>query len=159
MTHRRDWSQDPFDAATGYIYDDDGQVINPATAAQVGKFNASGLLVADHTLQRVFILGKPRRRRGPPDYTIDSFNQKRFAPVSSITIAGVVGTPVAFTRWGAHGLAFVTYNKGASPTTGPAGMLYIVSDTGFVSAQFQHAGPSFAPVHAVVSDRQSELRR
>ena len=123
-----------FNSATGYIYDDNGQVINPATAAQVGKFNASGLLVADDTLGRVFILGQTTAQSGTANYTIQSFNQTTFAYVGSISITGVVGAPIAFTRWGANGLAFATYNQNASPTTGPAGVLYIVSDASFVSA-------------------------
>src|SRR3984957_9115701 len=68
-----------FDAATGYIYDDNGQVINPATALQVGKFNASGLLVVDDTLSRVFILGQTTAQSGTANYTIQSFNQTTLA--------------------------------------------------------------------------------
>ena len=109
-------------------------IVNPATAAQVGKFNASGLLVADDTLGRVFILGQTTAQSGTANYTIQSFNQTTFAYVGSISITGVVGAPIAFTRWGANGLAFATYNQNASPTTGPAGVLYIVSDASFVSA-------------------------
>jgi len=139
-----------FDAATGYIYDDNGQVINPATALQVGKFNASGLLVVDDTLSRVFILGQTTAQSGTANYTIQSFNQTTFAAVGSISITGVVGTPVAVTLWGANGLAFVTYNENAGPTAGPAGVLYIISDPGFVSASLPASGAaSFAPVHAV----------
>jgi trimeric autotransporter adhesin len=141
-----------FDSTTGYIYDENGQVINPATATQVGTFGASGLLVADDTLGRVFILGQTTAQSGTANYTIQSFNQTTFTAVGSISITGVVGTPVALTRWGANGLAFVTYNKNASPTTGPFGMLYILSDTGFVSANRRaFDATKFAPVHGVPS--------
>jgi len=137
-----------FDSTTGYIYDDNGQVINPATAAPVGNFNASGLLVPDDTLNRVFILGQTAAQSGTANYTIQSFDQTTFAAIGSIPVTGVIGTPVSLTRWGSNGLAFVTYNKNASPTTGPAGMLYIISDAGFVSANARPSGATpFAPVH------------
>jgi hypothetical protein len=45
-----------------------------------------------------------------------------------------MGTPVAFVRWGTDGLALVTFNIYANNTRGPAGMLYILSDSVFVSA-------------------------
>lgn len=137
-----------FGAITGYIYDDDGQVINPATAAPVGNFNASGLLVPDDTLNRVFILGQTSAQSGTANYSIQSFDQTTYAAVNSITVTGVVGTPVALTRWGANGLAFVTYNEHAGPANGPAGMLYIVSDVGFVSANVRPFDTTpFARVH------------
>lgn len=120
-----------FDAVTGYIYDNNGQVIDPATGAQIGAFGSSGLVAVDGTLGRVFILHQTTGQSGG-NYTIQSFNQTTFAPVSSIPVTSVVGTPVAFIRWGANGLAFVTQNTNASATSGPAGMLYIISDTGFV---------------------------
>jgi len=117
---------------------------------QVGKFNASGLLVVDDTLSRVFILGQTTAQSGTANYTIQSFNQTTFAAVGSISITGVVGTPVAVTLWGANGFAFVTYNENAGPTSGPAGVLYIISDPGFVSASLPASGAaSFVPVHAV----------
>jgi len=123
-----------FDAGTGYIYSDDGQVINPANGSLVGTYNASGLLVPDSSLNRVFILGQLAGQSGTDNYTLQSFNETTFASVSSITVSSLVGTPVAIIRWGANGLALVTNNKNASTTGGPAGMLYIISDTSFVSA-------------------------
>ena len=52
--------------------------------------------------------------------------------MGSITIRGLVGKPAAFIRWGTSGLAFVTYNRNAWWTSGPAGMLYILNDPSFV---------------------------
>jgi hypothetical protein len=138
-----------FDSATGYIYFDSGQVVNPTTGALVGNFNASGLLVTDSTLNRVFMLGQTTAQSGTDNFTVQSFNQTAFSPVGSILISGIVGTPVAFTRWGTNGLAFVTYNKAASTTTGSAGMLYIISDTGFVSSNLPADRTAhFSPVHS-----------
>src|SRR6185437_14930136 len=131
-TFTSSYSRVHFDAATGFIYIDTGQVVNPTTYAQVGTFPASGLLAVDGTLGRVFILGQTAGQSGTSNYTIQSFNQTTFGAIGSIAVANVVGTPVAFIRWGTNGLAFVTKNTNASATGGPAGMLYIISDTGFV---------------------------
>jgi hypothetical protein len=122
-----------YDAGTGYIYSDDGQLLNPANGTLVGTFSASDLLVPDSSLNRVFVLGQTSSQTGTSNYTIQSFNQTSFAAVSSITLSSLVGTPVAFIRWGNNGLALVTYNKNASASSGPAGMLYIISDPNFVN--------------------------
>jgi hypothetical protein len=127
-----------FDRATGYLYADNGYATDPATGSHVGRYNASGLLVPDSSLNRVFILGQTTSQYGTGDYTITSFDQAGFTQVSSLAIRNVVGTPVAFTRWGASGLAFVTNNwAAAGPTSGPEGMLYILDNPGFVSATQQ----------------------
>jgi hypothetical protein len=57
--------------------------------------------------------------------------------------------PVAFTRWGSHGLAFVTYDQWVKPVPQPTGMLYVVNDAGFVSAQSKSVpGASVERVHS-----------
>jgi hypothetical protein len=120
-----------FDGGTGYLYADDGFATDPATGSHVGSFNAAGLVVPDSSLNRVFILTLTSSY--PTNtYTIRSFDQSHFTLVGSMTIPNVVGNAVAFTRWGTSGLAFVTYNRYPWPTSGPAGMLYIVNDTNFV---------------------------
>ena len=120
-----------FDRATGYLYCDNGYVIDPATGGHVGQYGASGLLVPDSSLNRVFVL-HPAPVGGT--YTIDSFDQSRFAPVGSLAIPSLAGDPVAFIRWGTSGLAIVTYNSFWGPTFGPAGMLHILDNPTFVSA-------------------------
>lgn len=124
-----------FDAGTGYLYSDNGWVIDPSNGSVIGDFKASGLVVPDSSLHRVFILGQVAAQSGTSNYTIQSFDQTAFAPVHSLTLNALVGTPVAFVRWGATGLALVTYNQKADATNGPAGVLYIVSDSTVVSAQ------------------------
>jgi hypothetical protein len=105
----------------------------------VGKYNVSsfpwpGLLVPDSSLNRVFILGQSSSQYGTGAYTILSFDQAHFTPVSSLTLRNLVGEPRAITRWGTSGLAIVTYNPVAGPASGPGGMLYILDNPGFVSA-------------------------
>ncbi len=121
-----------FDRGTGYLYADDGYATDPATGGHVGRFSAWGLMVPDSSLNRVFILGQTTSQSGTGDYTIFSFDQSHFTSVSSLTIRDLVGKPVAMTRWGTSGLAIVTDNSNAGPTTGPAGMLYILNDANFV---------------------------
>ena len=90
---------------TGLIYSDCGNVANPTTLATVGTYNAGGLLVPDSSLNRVFILGQTSAQANTNNYTIESFNQTAFTPVSSITLNNLQGIPFAFSRWGASGLA------------------------------------------------------
>jgi hypothetical protein len=69
-----------------------------------------------------------------------------------------VGTPVAFVRWGTTGLALVTYNQNADAANGPAGMLYIVSDSTLVSAQSVEANSAgFERVHVFARVRPRML--
>ena len=131
------------DAGTGYLYDDDGQVIDPATGAQVGIYNASGLVAPDSSLNRVFILGqRPEDHQG--SFTIQSFNQTDCSLVNSISLSGIVGNPMALVRWGPNGLALATSSSHGDASAQSPGMLYILNDTNFVSAKIQPAGQSRA---------------
>jgi IPT/TIG domain len=123
------------DFGTGLIYSDDGNVANPVTGAIVGTYGASGLVAPDSTLNRVFILGQTAAQAQSNSYTIESFDEKAFTPVSSITINSLAGLPTALIRWGASGLALLTFNE-SSPgvANAPGGMLYIFEDTTFVSS-------------------------
>jgi hypothetical protein len=123
-----------FDAGTGYLYADGGQVFDPATNTVIGNFNASGMTLPDSSMNRVFILGQLASQVGTSSYTIQSFDETKYTLVGTITLNSLVGVPVAFVRWGANGLALVTYNQSAGTSTGPAGMLYVISDSTFVSA-------------------------
>ncbi len=155
-----------FDRTTGYLYADDGYATDPATGGHPGRYNGSGLLVPDSSLNRVFILGQTSSQADSNDYTIASFDQVNFTPVSSLTLRGLVGIPAAFIRWGTSGLAIVTSNANWGPTSGPAGMLYILDNPTFVSAtqQVQAGVDSLAvglmaqPGHAAVSSSKSSKR-
>ena len=146
-----------FDAGTGYIYDDEGDAIDPATAKLINSYYASGLVVPDSTTNRVYILGQTQAQRdasqfGVHGYTIESFDQKLYTPLSSITLSGIQGTPLAMVRWGSSGLAFITYsslNTGVSGDLTTPGMLYIVNVSNFSpSGQTPtQSAPSIEPVH------------
>jgi len=137
-----------FDPGTGYLYADGGQVIDPAAGTIIGNFNASGMTVPDSSLNRVFILGQLASQANSANYTIQSFNETTFAPLQTLTLNSLVGVPSAFIRWGSDGLALVTYNSSASTSKGPAGMLYIISDSSFVSANAVKTGSGAERVHS-----------
>jgi sugar lactone lactonase YvrE len=138
-----------YDSATGYLYIDNGEVVNPATGLTVGAFGSSGFLVVDATLNRVFILGQV----GAAGWAINSYDKTTYGAISSIMLPQLVGKPIAFIRWGTNGLAFVTFNEGATrfgyaTSGGPAAMLYVISDTSFVSEKRTAvSGTGVLPVH------------
>ena len=118
-----------FDQTTKLLYNEGGQIVRPSDATVLGTFNASGLVATDASLNRVFILGQTPVQSGDfSDFTIESFDQTSFAPIDTITISHVVGTPSAFVRWGSNGLAFVTRVGRATDQNniGP-GQLYVIS--------------------------------
>jgi hypothetical protein len=117
------------DFGTGLIYSDDGNVADPTTQAVVGTYNASGLLAPDSSLDRVFILGQTEAQANTNNFTIESFDEKAYTLVSSITIENLVGSPIQLVRWGTSGLAVLTINYGY----GSLGMLYLIQDNTFVS--------------------------
>jgi hypothetical protein len=122
-----------YDAGTGLLYPDGGQVLNPTNGSTVGNFNASGIALRDSTLNRVFFLGQTTAQAGTSSFTIQSFDQSKFSLLNSITVPNVVGIPTGFIRWGSDALAFTT--RIGAPTDfmniGP-GQLYVVSG-GFVN--------------------------
>lgn len=118
------------DFGTGLIYSDDGNVADPATQAIVGTYGASGLVAPDSSLNRVFILGQTAAQANTGNsFTIQSFDEKAYTLVSSITLDNLLGSPIQLVRWGTSGLAVLTVN-GAS---GSPGMLYLVQDATFVT--------------------------
>jgi hypothetical protein len=124
------------------IYSDDGNVADPKTQAVVGSYNAAGLVAPDSSLNRVFILGQTQAQAGTNSFTILSFNQTTFEPVSSITLDNIIGSPFQLVRCGDAGLALLTVNyDNGSPI-----LLYLVHDEGFVSnAEIARSAASHVP--------------
>lgn len=121
------------DFGTGLIYSDNGNVADPVAGTLVGTYSASGLVAPDSSLNRTFILSQTAAQANTNDYTIVSFNQKTFASVSSITLNNLSGSPMEMVRWGASGLAILT-SGGAGVFADGMGMLYLIQDASFVSA-------------------------
>jgi len=100
-----------FDNATGLIYADDGQVIDPSDGSPVGIFDLSdagveldlsSVMVPDSTLNEAFF--------AEDDGRIESFNLNEFTHVSSISIPNFPGSPTHIIRWGTNGLAINVSN-------------------------------------------------
>jgi hypothetical protein len=117
------------DFGTGLIYSDDGTVADPGTGAIVGSYKASGLVAPDSSLNRVFILGQTQVQADSGSFTIQSFDEKAFTPLTSITLTNISGSPIQLVRWGSSGLAVLTVGGSA----GGLGMLYLIEDASFVS--------------------------
>ena len=115
-----------FDKTTGYVYDDDGTIIDPSAGTVVGTFNASGSMVPDGTLNRAFFLGQTQSDVGSGTYTLESFDMQHFTPIGTMTFKNVAGQPTHLIRWGTDGLAFTVWNT-TDLNTNIAGQVYIVS--------------------------------
>lgn len=138
-----------WDAATGYLYDDDGLAVNPSMGTIVGDFKAAGLVIPDSTLNRVFILGQLASQANTSNYTIQFFDKTTYNLVRSLSLNSLIGVPAAFVRWGATGLALITYNFDKTATkTGPAGMLYIINDSNLASTNVASSATSVEHVRA-----------
>jgi len=135
------------DFGTGLIYSDDGNVADPSTQAVVGTYNASGLVAPDSSLNRVFILGQTAVQANTNNYTIESFDEQGYTPVSSITLESLQGIPIQLIRSGTSGLAVLTIIPGSSYTNlpQPGGMLFLIQDTTFVSSAKSAASSLFMP--------------
>jgi len=122
------------DFGTNLIYSDGGSVADPSTGAIVGSYGASGLVAPDSSLNRVFVLGQTAAQANTNNYTIQSFDQKAFTPVSSIALNNVSGSPIELLRWGNMGLAVLTAGGLADILENGYGMLYLIQDATFVSS-------------------------
>jgi hypothetical protein len=107
-----------YDATTGYVYGDNGGIIDPSSGTNVGTFAASGLMVPDGTLGAAFFLGKTSQDLGTTNYTLQAYDIGTLVPIDSYTVTNVIGTPTHLIRWGANGLAFTTISNSTTPATG-----------------------------------------
>jgi len=104
--------------------------------------------VPDSSLNQVFILGQTGNQTKTANYTIQSFNETAYTFNSGIALKNLLGVPVAFSLWGSSGLAVLTMNPG----DGPAGMLYLIQDSNFVT-NARTASPSMSSTHELVQMR------
>jgi trimeric autotransporter adhesin len=128
-----------YDSGTGFVYGDDGTVVNPANGQRIGSFQGNGLMIPDSSLNSAFFLGQTQSQLQSTNYTIEMFDLATFAPVAEITVSGVQGVPLHFIRWGANGLAF----------NDDAGFVYILASP-FISADGTRPAMPYrflSPVH------------
>jgi hypothetical protein len=106
-----------FDKGTGYIYDDQGHVTDPATGLPIGVYSASGVMTTDSTLGLAYFVGSTDVFNST--FTLEAFDLTHFTPIATATLYGITGTPSRLIRFGTNGLALVTaansyYNSGVS---------------------------------------------
>jgi Calx-beta domain len=92
----------------GLLYTGSGQVVDPEAKTWLGKFvfNEAQLMAVDAPNHRVFYASSTFSNVG--GVTIRAFDSNTFLPVGTITVPGIVNTPVSLVRWGVNGLAFNT---------------------------------------------------
>ncbi len=99
-----------FDRGTGFVYGDDGAIVDPSTGLPVGTFAAFtsvnyGLMVPDSKNGRAFFL---TWEFGVQGVTVQVFDLTHFTQITSVSLPNVQGNPRRFIRWGIRGLAFNT---------------------------------------------------
>jgi len=98
----------PLKFLNGLLYTGSGQVVDPEAKTWLGKFNAGSnqLMAVDAANHRVFYATSTFSNVG--GVTIRAFDSNTFLPIGTITVPGIVNTPVSLVRWGVNGLAFNT---------------------------------------------------
>ena len=96
--------------ANGLVYTGNGRIINPATETIHGTFSgvdARSPLAIDVPNNRAFFVTKLGYTG---NYFLRAYTLDTFLPVGSIQMPNGLDTPVALTRWGVNGLAFLGSN-------------------------------------------------
>jgi hypothetical protein len=120
-------------AATGYVYGDNGGVADPASGTLIGSYPTGavggdlylGVMVPDTTLNITYFLGQTDAQSGSQQYALEAFNLTDFTFLGAVNIPNVVGTPVKLIRWGSNGLTFLTGNGSGGSTQGDG--VYLMS--------------------------------
>src|SRR5208282_1338063 len=96
-----------YDATTGYLYSDYGQVINPSTGAAVGSFptntvqggySIGGVMVPDGKLNIAYFVGQTAESEVYGECALEAFDLTHFTLVGAVPIPNVVGSPVKLIR-------------------------------------------------------------
>lgn len=128
-----------YDATTGYVYDDDGVAIDPASGTIVGTFAASGMMVPDGANGRVyFLVQSVDSNSGLSTYTVQTFDINTFNPISTVSIQNMQGTPTHLIRWGNGGVAFTTTLTVSGGVK--TGAVFVISGS-LLSGSAEHSGP------------------
>jgi len=104
-----------FSPATGFVYGNDGRVVDPATGIVLGSYavgtpSTTNLMIPDSGLGKAFFLTQTQNA-GNTTVTLQSFDLVNFTLLNSMTIPNLTGTVQGLVRWGQNGLAFNT-NQG-----------------------------------------------
>lgn len=113
-----------FDSGTGYVYDNQGHVTDPATGLPIGVFSASGVMTTDSNLNVAYFVGSSSPFGS--NYTLAAFDLRHFTPIATTTLYGITGVPTRLIRFGANGLALVTGPSVYYPSQGSS-QVYLLS--------------------------------
>jgi len=115
-----------FDKTTGYVYADNGPVLDPSTGKAVGTFSTSGIMIPDGSIGKAFFASQLYGSN--PIGTITSYDVNHFTPIDSLVFPNVTGSTGRLIRWGTNGLAFNAYTTNyTGSTTTKTGKVYILS--------------------------------
>ena len=121
------------DAASGWLYGDDGTVLDAATATVKGNTLANGIMTPDHATSTAFYVAHPSADPNLLEYFVLSYDLTSLAPGPSLDLFQVQGIPQHLIRWnnssdGSKGLAFTTekFNCLYSPCNVGDGRLYVI---------------------------------
>ncbi len=114
-----------YEKATGYVYGDNGFVVDPSNGSPVGRYSNSGPMTTDGNLNSAFFATSP----STGSVVLTSFDLTHFTPSNILTMKSVLGNPVHLIRCGVNGIAFnsVSYTYGTATTK--QGNVYIVNGT------------------------------
>lgn len=139
----------------GLLYSGQGQVLNPATGALLGRFNTSvsgRAMVIDTALNRAFFATGNDVGFGGP-ITITAYDLTTFVPVGRVTLP-FAGVPSRLVRWGVNGLAVrAATSTGTFP--GINSRLYIVQTALVSTAAPIPTGISLSAPALTVSEANS----
>ncbi len=143
-----------FDATTGYVYGDDGQVFNGVTGEPIGSFNLADfayytMCAVDSSQGLVFYFGEFYNVGGFGGiFGIEVFDQKTFGLLRIMVLPQIGGIPTHFIRWGNSGLAVTSVSYPYATVVPFNGAIYIV-DGSFVNGTGTpdfSTGPSVDPL-------------
>ena len=92
-----------FDQATGLVYSDTGNVVDPSNGNPAGRFPAKGPMVPDSTSNKAFFVVSTSSPT-----TVQSYSLTQFWFMNSIPLLDVTTKPLRIIRWGSNGIAFNT---------------------------------------------------
>ena len=95
------------------VYGTDGDVINPETTENLGHYGDGGQsLCIDETLRRIyFVAGNQGVGGNSSGAILTVYNLDTFALIGTQNLSGVSGEVRKLIRWGADGLAFISFNR------------------------------------------------
>jgi trimeric autotransporter adhesin len=121
------------EGTSGWLYGDDGVVLDPASAAVKGNTLANGVMTPDASTHTAFYVAHPSADPNVLEYYVLSYDLTSVAPGPSLDLYQVQGIPQHLIRWnnssdGTQGLAFTTqkFNCLYSPCNVGDGRLYII---------------------------------